>query len=130
MYTPSMIAAASVAAALHGLGWTSKSGCSLTQLLQHLQQITAIEQVRYLNITVSFQPAQPPPTRISHSDYVTGLFLSDRQKKKSGKSHASHKKNSLFNEQSNRCRAHVWIKKRTVTLKKCVQKKYKNCRLK
>jgi cyclin D2 len=44
MYTPSMIAAASVAAALHGLGWTNKSGCTLTQLLQRLHQITAIEQ--------------------------------------------------------------------------------------
>ncbi|GLV35728.1 Cyclin D [Carabus blaptoides fortunei] len=44
MYTPSMIAAASVAAALHGLGWTSKSGFTLAELLDHLHRITAIEQ--------------------------------------------------------------------------------------
>lgn len=46
-----MIAAASVAAALHGLSWTSKSGCSLPELLQHLQRITAIEQVRFLELS-------------------------------------------------------------------------------
>lgn len=54
MYTPSMIAAASVAAALHGLSWTSKSGCSLSQLLQHLHQITAIEQVGSLHRLTCF----------------------------------------------------------------------------
>ena len=46
MYTPSMIAAASVAAALHGLDWTGKSGYSLAWLLNELTRITAIEQVR------------------------------------------------------------------------------------
>ncbi|XP_011498355.1 PREDICTED: G1/S-specific cyclin-D2 [Ceratosolen solmsi marchali] len=44
MYTPSMIAAASVAAALHGLDWTGKSGYSLAWLLHKLTRITAIEQ--------------------------------------------------------------------------------------
>jgi hypothetical protein len=45
MYTPSIIAAASIAAALHGLEWTVKSGCSLSQLLDRLHIITAIERV-------------------------------------------------------------------------------------
>lgn len=40
-----MIAAASVAAALHGLGWTSKSGCTLNELLNDLHRIMSIEQV-------------------------------------------------------------------------------------
>ncbi|XP_067012388.1 G1/S-specific cyclin-D2 [Anabrus simplex] len=44
MYTPSMIAAASIAAALHGLDWTGKSGCSLSELLNRLHRITAIER--------------------------------------------------------------------------------------
>ncbi|XP_078036840.1 cyclin D [Augochlora pura] len=44
MYTPSMIAAASVAAALHGLDWTGKSGYGLAGLLVELTRITAIEQ--------------------------------------------------------------------------------------
>ncbi|XP_043268211.1 G1/S-specific cyclin-D2 [Venturia canescens] len=44
MYTPSMIAAASVAAALHGLDWTGKSGYGLSGLLDELTRITAIEQ--------------------------------------------------------------------------------------
>ncbi|XP_036149822.1 G1/S-specific cyclin-D2 [Monomorium pharaonis] len=44
MYTPSMIAAASVAAALHGLDWTGKSGYGLAGLLHELTRITAIEQ--------------------------------------------------------------------------------------
>lgn len=49
MYTPSMIAAASVAAALHGLDWTGKSGYGLAGLLDELTRITAIEQVSYQN---------------------------------------------------------------------------------
>ncbi|XP_014212942.1 G1/S-specific cyclin-D3 [Copidosoma floridanum] len=44
MYTPSMIAAASVAAALHGLDWTNKSGYNLAWLLNELTRITGIEQ--------------------------------------------------------------------------------------
>lgn len=52
MYTPSMIAAASVAAALHGLGWTSKSGFTLAELLDHLHRITAIEQVCNVLLTI------------------------------------------------------------------------------
>lgn len=44
MYTPSMIAAASVAAALHGLDWTGKSGRGINELLLHLTGITTIEQ--------------------------------------------------------------------------------------
>ncbi|KDR20365.1 G1/S-specific cyclin-D2, partial [Zootermopsis nevadensis] len=44
MYTPSIIAAASIAAALDGLEWTVKSGCSLNQLLDRLHMITAIER--------------------------------------------------------------------------------------
>lgn len=40
-----MIAAASVAAALHGLDWTGKSGYGLAGLLDELTRITAIEQV-------------------------------------------------------------------------------------
>ncbi|KAL6258524.1 hypothetical protein P5V15_010481 [Pogonomyrmex californicus] len=44
MYTPSMIAAASVAAALHGLNWTGKSDYGLAGLLDELTRITAIEQ--------------------------------------------------------------------------------------
>jgi cyclin D2 len=47
MYTPSKIAAASIAAALHGLEWTVKSGYSLNQLLDRLHNITAIERVSY-----------------------------------------------------------------------------------
>ena len=47
MYTPSIIAAASIAAALHGLEWTVKSGYSLNQLLDRLHIITAIERVSY-----------------------------------------------------------------------------------
>nr|KAF7408993.1 hypothetical protein H0235_013845 [Vespula pensylvanica] len=44
MYTPSMIAAASIAAALHGLDWTGKSGFGLAGLFDELTRITAIEQ--------------------------------------------------------------------------------------
>jgi hypothetical protein len=47
MYTPSIIAAASIAAALDGLEWTVKSGCSLSQLLDRLHIITAIERVSW-----------------------------------------------------------------------------------
>lgn len=55
MYTPSMIAAASVAAALHGLDWTGKSGYGLAGLLDELTRITAIEQVGYQDyITIAF----------------------------------------------------------------------------
>ncbi|GLH01772.1 G1/S-specific cyclin-E [Gryllus bimaculatus] len=43
LYTPSIIAAASIAAALHGLGWSSKSGYTLRELLELLHRITAIE---------------------------------------------------------------------------------------
>lgn len=50
MYTPSMIAAASVAAALHGLDWTGKSGYGLARLLDELTRITAIEQVSNVRI--------------------------------------------------------------------------------
>ncbi|XP_058788896.1 G1/S-specific cyclin-D2 [Phymastichus coffea] len=49
MYTPSMIAAASVAAALHGLDWTNKSGYTLPWLLAELTRITAIEQDYLIN---------------------------------------------------------------------------------
>ena len=45
MYTPSIIAAASVAAALHGLEWTRKTGYGLAFLLDELTRITAIERV-------------------------------------------------------------------------------------
>nr|CAD7256979.1 unnamed protein product [Timema shepardi] len=44
MYTPSIIASSSIAAALHGLDWTTKSSCSLNQLLDLLHRITAIEK--------------------------------------------------------------------------------------
>lgn len=40
-----MIAAASLAAALHGVDWTGKSGYGLAGLLDELTRITAIEQV-------------------------------------------------------------------------------------
>ncbi|XP_039280432.1 G1/S-specific cyclin-D2 [Nilaparvata lugens] len=43
MYTASMIAGASVAAALHGLKWTHYAECSLTELLEMLQRILSIE---------------------------------------------------------------------------------------
>ncbi|XP_046993551.1 G1/S-specific cyclin-D2-like [Schistocerca americana] len=43
-YLPSMIAASSIAAALNGLGWTTKSGFSLSQLLDSLQAITSTER--------------------------------------------------------------------------------------
>lgn len=46
MYTPSMISAASVAAALHGLDWTSKNNMPLSDLLHTLQRILSIEMVR------------------------------------------------------------------------------------
>lgn len=49
MYTPSMISAASVAAALHGLGWTAKS-MPLPDLLLTLQRILSIEKVRIDNL--------------------------------------------------------------------------------
>lgn len=39
-----MIAAASIAAALDGLGWTAKSGYSLNDLFDMLQSITSIER--------------------------------------------------------------------------------------
>lgn len=39
-----MIAAGSVASALHGLGWTRTSGVTLPDLLRRLHIITAIEQ--------------------------------------------------------------------------------------
>lgn len=52
MYTPSMIAAASVAAALHGLDWTRKSGYGLAGLLDELNRITAIEQVSGVRIGI------------------------------------------------------------------------------
>lgn len=53
MYTPSMIAAASVAAALNGLDWTRKSGRGLTGLLDELTRITSIEQVSVVRTTIS-----------------------------------------------------------------------------
>jgi len=53
MYTPSIIAAASIAAALDGLEWTVKSGYSLSQLLDTLHIITAIERVSYGSIGFS-----------------------------------------------------------------------------
>lgn len=53
MYTPSIIAASSIAAALHGLEWTAKSGCSLNQLLDRLHIITAIERVSYGSVGFS-----------------------------------------------------------------------------
>lgn len=40
-----MIASASLAAALHGLEWTKRSGCVLDELLARLQHITGIEKV-------------------------------------------------------------------------------------
>lgn len=40
-----MIAAASIAAALHGLDWTGKSGFGLRGLFDELNRITSIEQV-------------------------------------------------------------------------------------
>ncbi|KAF5285008.1 hypothetical protein FQR65_LT02320 [Abscondita terminalis] len=43
-YLPSTIASASVASALCGLGWTSKSGQTLNDLLQILHEITSTEQ--------------------------------------------------------------------------------------
>uniref|UniRef100_A0A1B6EAC8 Cyclin N-terminal domain-containing protein n=1 Tax=Clastoptera arizonana TaxID=38151 RepID=A0A1B6EAC8_9HEMI len=43
MYTPSMISAASVAAALHGLDWTSKNNVPLPELLSRLHRILSIE---------------------------------------------------------------------------------------
>lgn len=51
MYTPSMISAASVAAALHGLGWTAKS-MALPDLLLTLQRILSIEKVRIANTNI------------------------------------------------------------------------------
>jgi len=53
MYTPSIIAAASIAAALDGLKWTAKSGYSLSQLLDTLHNITAVETVSYGSIGCS-----------------------------------------------------------------------------
>lgn len=50
MYTPSIIAAASIAAALHGLDWTRKSGFGLSYLLDELTRITAIERVSILSV--------------------------------------------------------------------------------
>lgn len=44
LHPPSMIASASLAAALHGLEWTKRSGVSLDELLARLQHITGIEK--------------------------------------------------------------------------------------
>lgn len=44
LHPPSMIASASLAAALDGLEWTKRSGCTLDQLLAELQNITSIEK--------------------------------------------------------------------------------------
>ncbi|XP_026292692.2 uncharacterized protein LOC113217066, partial [Frankliniella occidentalis] len=44
LHPPSMIAAASLAAALHGLEWTKRSGVALNDLLGCLQVITGIEK--------------------------------------------------------------------------------------
>lgn len=51
MYTPSMISAASVAAALHGLDWTSKHNMTLPDLLDTLQRILSIETVSHCHYT-------------------------------------------------------------------------------
>ncbi|XP_077292580.1 cyclin D [Arctopsyche grandis] len=44
VYSPSTIAAASIANALRGLGWESKYGSSFSDLLQTLHQLTGVEQ--------------------------------------------------------------------------------------
>ncbi|KAJ9596981.1 hypothetical protein L9F63_012011, partial [Diploptera punctata] len=68
MYTPSMIAAGSIAAALHGLDWTGKSGCSLNKLLHLLHRITAIE-MDYLQSCL--HQIEQMVTASLNSDHVT-----------------------------------------------------------
>lgn len=65
MYTPSMIAAASVAAALHGLDWTGKSGYGLAGLLDELTRITAIEQVCPRVDIISRRPRETSDSTVS-----------------------------------------------------------------
>lgn len=45
IYTPSIIASASIAASLQGLDWTTKNNCSLSELLTRIHRITGIERV-------------------------------------------------------------------------------------
>lgn len=68
MYTPSMIAAASVAAALHGLDWTGKSGYGLAGLLDELTRITAIEQVCLL--VLLFRDTRENPRIATANDQI------------------------------------------------------------
>lgn len=58
LHPPSMIASASLAAALHGLEWTKRSGCVLDELLARLQHITGIEKVS--TATVPGRLVAPP----------------------------------------------------------------------
>ncbi|KAK6630364.1 hypothetical protein RUM44_005031 [Polyplax serrata] len=44
IYTPSIIASASIAASLQGLDWTTKNNCSLSELLTRIHRITGIER--------------------------------------------------------------------------------------
>lgn len=80
MYTPSMIAAASVAAALNGLDWTRKSGRGLTGLLDELTRITTIEQVSVVRTTISeyrlsFASVRPfaCARRVTYELYITSI---------------------------------------------------------
>lgn len=72
MYTPSMIAAASVAAALHGLDWTRKSGYGLAGLLDELTRITAIEQVSGVRIRIITK--KPVKVRRKITQFIYILF--------------------------------------------------------
>lgn len=47
IYTPSIIASASIAASLQGLEWTTKTNCTLKELLNRIHRITGIE-IEYL----------------------------------------------------------------------------------
>lgn len=49
MYTPSTLAAASIANALRGLGWGVKFGTSFVDLITKLHQLSGVEQVTIIH---------------------------------------------------------------------------------
>lgn len=69
-----MIASASLAAALHGLEWTKRSGISLNELLARLQNITGIEKVRTARIApIALQRNTEPSFERRPNDVVLCL---------------------------------------------------------
>lgn len=54
VYTPSTLAAASIANALRGLGWGVKFGSSFSDLITMLHQLSGVEQVMIINLSIKF----------------------------------------------------------------------------